>query len=126
MKKRKQFILEQGKDEIISAGGNAVAGSYLNAIFRSSIPENFIDGRADAISDRDVLATMTGLLSNAHTDFTNVKLYASDEVFTSSFGIKNLPSEKLGLKGKCLLLTLLLASRRSFRISGKSLVCQIL
>ena len=76
MNKRKQFQLEQGKDEIISAGGNAIAGSYLKAIFRSSIPENFVTRRADAISDRDILATMTGLLSNAHTDFTNVKLFA--------------------------------------------------
>jgi len=92
--KRQPIKLEQGKDEIISAGGNAVAGSYLNAIFRSSIPENFMPRRADAISDRDILATMTGLLSNAHTDFTSVKLYANDEVFTSSFGIKNLPSEE--------------------------------
>ena len=91
---RKPFQLEQGKDEIISAGGNVIAGSYLNAIFNSSIPENFIDRRADAISDRDILATMTGLLSNAHTDFTNVKFYQNDEVFTSSFGIKNLPSEE--------------------------------
>lgn len=94
MNKRKQFLLEQGKDEIISTGGNAIAGSYLKAIFASSIPENFIVRRADAISDRDILATMTGLLSNAQTDFTNVKLYADDEVFTSSFGIKNLPSEE--------------------------------
>ena len=94
MNKRKQFQLEQGKDEIISAGGNAIAGSYLKAIFRSSIPENFVTRRADAISDRDILATMTGLLSNAHTDFTNVKLFAGDEVFISSFGIKKLPSEE--------------------------------
>ena len=65
----------------------------MNAIFRSSMPENFIDRRADAISDRDILTTMTGLLSNAHTDFTNVKLYASDEVFTSSFGTKTYPQK---------------------------------
>lgn len=94
VKKRKHFKLQQGTDEIISAGGNAIAGSYLKAIFRSSIPVNFMPRRADAICDRDILATMTGLLSNAHTDFTNVNLYRRDEVFTSSFGIKNLPSEE--------------------------------
>ena len=94
MNKRKQFQLEQGKDEIISAGGNAIAGSYLRDIFRSCIPKNFISQRTDAISDRDILATMTGLLSNAHTDFTNVKLYSHDEVFSSSFGIESLASEE--------------------------------
>ena len=54
---------------------------------------NFADRRSDAISDRDCLLTMTGMLCNSRTDFTNVNLYVDDTVFAQSFGIEELPSE---------------------------------
>ena len=85
---------EQGKDEIVSTGGNALLGLYLTDIMESSIPRNFQNRRSDAISDWDILSTMTGMLANSRTDFTNVKLYNGDEVFSSSLGIEQLPSEE--------------------------------
>ncbi len=37
---------------------------------------------------------MIGMLTNARTDFTNVSLYTNDQVFSSAFGINQLPSEE--------------------------------
>jgi hypothetical protein len=42
--------------------------------------------RSDAISDRDILLTLTGMLCNARTDFTNASLYAEDTVFAHFSG----------------------------------------
>ena len=94
VKKIKQLKLEQGKDEIVSTGGNALCELYLKDVIDSNLPQNFQNRRSDAISDRDILLTMIGMLSNARTDFTNVNLYANDEVFSSAFGINQLPSEE--------------------------------
>jgi hypothetical protein len=57
------------------------------------LPANFQSRRKGAISDRDILMTMTGMLCNSRTDFTNANLYAEDTVFAHSFGIVELPSE---------------------------------
>ena len=94
VKKKKQLKLEQGKDEIVSTGGNALCELYLKDVIDSNLPHNFQNRRSDAISDRDILLTMIGMLSNARTDFTNVNLYADDKVFSSAFGINQLPSEE--------------------------------
>ena len=94
VKKRKRLKLEQGKDEIVSSGGNALCALYLRDVIDSNLPQNFQNRRSDAISDRDILLTMVGMLTNARTDFTNVNLYAEDKVFSSAFGINQLPSEE--------------------------------
>ena len=93
MIKKKTFKLEQGEEQIISTGGNSLYSLYLNDICQSSIPENFQRRRLDAISDRDILLTMIGMLSNSRTDFNDVNLYDDDCVFADSLGIKRLPSE---------------------------------
>ena len=94
VKKKKQLKLEKGQEEIISTGGNALLGLYLNGIASSNLPKNFQNRRSDAISDQDILLTMIGMLANSRTDFTNVNLYNDDEVFSSSLGIDRLPSEE--------------------------------
>lgn len=57
------------------------------------MPANFQDRRSDAISDRDILLTMTGMLCYSPTDFTHADFYADDTVFAHSFGIGELSSE---------------------------------
>ena len=90
----KRVKLERGKEELISTGGNHLCSHFLReASFRKHLPTNFQSRRKDAISDRDILMTMTGMLCNARTDFTDVNLYAQDLVFMQSFGISVLPSE---------------------------------
>jgi len=90
----KRVKLERGKEELISTGGNHLCSHFLReAAFRKHLPTNFQSRRKDAISDRDILMTMTGMLCNARTDFTDVNLYAQDPVFMQSFGISVLPSE---------------------------------
>ena len=89
----KRLKLEQGKEELISTGGNYLCGHILRELAREQLPEGFQSRREGAISDRDVLLTMTGLLCNGRSDFTNVNQYFEDTVFTQSFGIENLPSE---------------------------------
>ena len=89
----KRLKLERGKEELISTGGNYLCGHILRELAREQLPEGFQSRREGAISDRDVLLTMTGLLCNGRSDFTNVNQYFEDTVFTQSFGIENLPSE---------------------------------
>jgi len=89
----KRLKLEQGKEELISTGGNYLCGHILRELAREQLPEGFQSRREGAISDRDVLLTMTGLLCDGRSDFTNVNQYFEDTVFTQSFGIENLPSE---------------------------------
>ena len=85
--------LSRGNEELISSGGNALLGRYLRPLASTHLPTNFQPRRSDAISDRDILLTMTGMLCNGRTDFTNVKLYKADRVFRHGFGIPALPSE---------------------------------
>jgi len=89
----KKLILERGKEELISTGGNYLCGHILMEQARKHLPENFQSRREGAISDRDVLLTLTGMLCDGRSDFTNVNQYSEDTVFTHSFGIENLPSE---------------------------------
>ena len=89
----KRLKLEKGKEELNSTGGNHLCGHYLRGAAREHLPANFQSRRKGAISDRDILMTMTGMLCNSHTDFTNANLYAEDTVFAHSFGIVELPSE---------------------------------
>lgn len=89
----KRLKLKRGKEELTSTGGNFVCGHFLRGIGLAFLPLNFQKRRSDAISDRDCLLTMTGMLCNGRTDFTDVGLYAEDCVFSESFGISQLPSE---------------------------------
>lgn len=89
----KRLKLERGKEELCSTGGNHLCGHFLRAHAFAGLPANFQKRRSDAISDRDILLTMTGMLCNSRTDFTDVNLYAHDTVFTRSFGIDELASE---------------------------------
>jgi len=89
----KRLKLERGKEELNSTGGNHLCGHYLRGAAREHLPANFQSRRKGAISDRDILLTMTGMLCNSRTDFTNAVLYADDTVFAQSFGIDELPSE---------------------------------
>mgnify|MGYP006431512211 FL=1 len=57
------------------------------------LPENFQTRREGSIDDRDILMTMTGILCDGRSDFTNVNLYDGDTVFSHAFGISDLPSE---------------------------------
>ena len=88
----KRLKLERGKEELNSTG-NHLCGHFLREPAREHLPKNFQIRRSDAISDRDILLTLTGMLCNARTDFTNASLYAEDTVFVHSFGIEALPSE---------------------------------
>ena len=89
----KRLKLERGKEELNSTGGNYLCGHFLLEPAREHLPKNFQIRRSDAINDRDILLTLTGMLCNARTDFTNASLYAEDTVFAHSFGIEALPSE---------------------------------
>ena len=81
----KQLKLERGKEELISTGGNYLCGHILRELAREQLPEDFQLRREGAISDRDVLLTMTGMLCDGRSDFTNVNQYFEDTVFTQSF-----------------------------------------
>ena len=88
-----QFKLARGEEELYSTGGNYLCGHWLKELSGKHLPQNFQHRRSDAISDRDCLLTMTGMLCNARTDFNDVNLYDGDRVFSQSFGIDQLPSE---------------------------------
>lgn len=89
----KRLKLARGKEELSSTGGNELCGHFLRQGAIEHLPENFQQRRRDAISDRDILLTMTGMLCNGRTDFTDVGHYSQDRVFTHAFGIRELPSE---------------------------------
>jgi len=89
----KHLKLERGKEELISTGGNYLCGHILRELAREQLPEDFQTRREGAISDRDILLTMTGMLCDGRSDFTNVNQYFEDTVFAQSFGIEDLPSE---------------------------------
>ena len=57
------------------------------------MPEDFQLRREGSINDRDILMTLTGILCDGRSDFTNVNQYFGDTVFAQSFGIDQLPSE---------------------------------
>ena len=80
------------QEELNSTGGNHLCVHFLREPRGSTLPANFQSRRSDAISDRDILLTMTGMLCNSRTDFTDVGLYCDDTVFNAqSFGIGGLP-----------------------------------
>lgn len=89
----KRLKLERGKEELISTGGNYLCGHILRESAQSVLPKNFQTRREGSISDRDILMTMTGILCDGRSDFTNVNLYDGDTVFSHAFGISDLPSE---------------------------------
>jgi len=66
----KRLKLERGKEELNSTGGNHLCGHYLRGAAREHLPANFQSRRKGAISDRDILLTMTGMLCNSRTDVT--------------------------------------------------------
>ena len=85
--------LSRGNEELVSSGGNALCGHYLVHLADAHLPANLQPLRSDAISDRDILLTMTRMLCNARTDFANVRRYEGDRVFQRAFGLAQLPSE---------------------------------
>ena len=89
----KQFKLERGKEELLGTGGNYLCGQFIGEPAQTHLPKDFQSRREGAISDREVLMTMTGMLCDGRSDFTNVKQYFADTVFAQSFGIDQLPSE---------------------------------
>lgn len=90
----KRLKLKRGKEELTSTGGNYLCGVLLKGL-SSVLPKNFQPRRSDAISDRSLLHTLMGMLCNGRTDFTDVNLYAKDEVFANAYDIDRLPSESL-------------------------------
>lgn len=89
----KRLILERSKEELISTGGNYLCGLILREPARDCLPKDFQSRRKGSISDRDILLTMTGIMCDGRSDYTNVNQYLGDEVFTHCFGIEKLPSE---------------------------------
>jgi hypothetical protein len=88
-----QVTIKRGTEDLISTGGNHLCGHWLRELSRKHLPVNFQKRNRGAISDRDCLLTMTGILCNARTDFNDVDHYKDDRVFSEAFGIKDLPSE---------------------------------
>ena len=66
VKMTQNLQLSRGNEELISSGGNALLGRYLRPLARTHLPTNFQPRRSDAISDRDILLTMTGMLCRAY------------------------------------------------------------
>ena len=64
----KQLKLERGKEELISTGGNYLCGHILQGLARKHLPEDFQLRREGAISDRDILLTMTGMICDGRSD----------------------------------------------------------
>lgn len=89
----KRLKLERGKEELISTGGNYLCGQFIRDLAQRHVPQNFQLRRADSINDRDILMTLTGILCDGRSDFTNVNQYFGDTVFAQSFGIDQLPSQ---------------------------------
>jgi hypothetical protein len=89
----KHISVRQGKDELISTGGNHFCGLLIRQYAQAIFPKNFTPKREGSISDRDILMTQVGLLCNARTDFNDVDLYREDRLFAHAFGIEQLPSE---------------------------------
>ena len=65
----KRLKPERGKEELNSTGGNHLCGHFLREPAREHLPKNFQIRRSDAISDRDILLTLTGMLCNARSDW---------------------------------------------------------
>jgi len=91
----KRFKLGKGKEELNSTAGNHLCGLMINQQAMDQLPDNFQSRRCDAIRDRDVLLTLTGMLCNGRTDFNDVDLYRDDVVFANAYRIDRLPSESL-------------------------------
>ena len=89
----KHYKLARGNSELNSTAGNHLCGLLLENHAKHALPVNFQPRRRDAISDRDIILSQIGLLSNGRTDFNDIDLYRGDELFTNAFGIKTVASE---------------------------------
>ena len=89
----KHYKLARGNSELNSTAGNHLCGLLLETHAKRALPLNFQPRRSDAISDRDILLSQIGLLSNGRTDFNDIDLYRGDELFTNAFGIQTVASE---------------------------------
>jgi len=89
----KHYKLARGNSELNSTAGNHLCGLLLETHAKRALPLNFQPRRSDAISDRDILLSQIGLLSNGRTDFNDINLYRGDELFTNAFGIQTVASE---------------------------------
>lgn len=91
----KHYKLARGNSELNSTAGNHLCGLLLETHAKRALPLNFQPRRRDAISDRDILLSQIGLLSNGRTDFNDIDLYRGDELFTNAFGIRTVASESV-------------------------------
>jgi hypothetical protein len=67
----KRLNLERGKEELNSTGGNHLCGHFLRELAREHLPKNFQIRLSDAISDHDILLTLTGMLYDAEENFAH-------------------------------------------------------
>lgn len=91
----KHYKLKTGKGELNSTSGNHLCGLLLGNLPKDVLPPNFQPRRSDAIADRDILLSQIGLLCNGRTDFNDIDLYRSDEVFMNAYGLKAIASESV-------------------------------
>ena len=90
----KRLKLERGKEELNSTGGNHLCGHFFARSRAGALcPRTSRAAAAMRSATAHILLTMTGMLCNSRTDFTDVGLYCDDTVFAQSFGIGGLPSE---------------------------------
>jgi hypothetical protein len=89
----KKYKLERGKADLNSSAGNYLTGAILASAGPDEQLKDFQKRRNDAISDHDILLTLTGLLCNSYTDFNDVDLFRGDQLFRDAYGLEKLPSE---------------------------------
>lgn len=89
----KKHIIEQGKADLISTGGNHLIGRIFQSTNPKSFLKDFQKRRDGSISDFDIIASMIGIMANGKSDFNDIDLYQDDVVFQNAFGIKQMPAE---------------------------------
>ena len=77
----KKYKLERGKADLNSSAGNYFTGAILASAVPDEPLRDFQKRRNNAISDHDILLTLTGLLCNGYTDFNDVDLFRDDRLF---------------------------------------------
>jgi len=89
----KKYKLVRGKADLNSNAGNYLSGAILASARAEKHLEDFQKRRSDAISDHDLLLTLTGLMCNGYTDLNDVDLFRDDQLFRDAYGLEKLPSE---------------------------------
>jgi len=90
------YKIEQGNDELSSAGGLPLIGKLLNGLKNLKATDNMQFGKTKKgnVSHSGILKSMAALLSLGKTDFANIKLYRNDKVFKESLDLKKVPSQE--------------------------------